>query len=136
MPSSVPLDKSLYERVKNEAKKRFHVWPSAYASGWLVKEYKRRGGRYSSSSSSDDEKPLERWFKEKWVDVCRLPTKVPCGKTMRHYPYCRPSKRINKDTPVTSTELTSDQIDRLCKLKNELGRLRMPNKKRNVGTDH
>ena len=26
-------------------------WPSAYASGWLVKEYKRRGGKYSGEKS-------------------------------------------------------------------------------------
>jgi len=44
--ASVPLDRDLYEEVKAEAKRKFKVWPSAYASGWLVQEYKRRGGRY------------------------------------------------------------------------------------------
>ena len=43
--SSLPINKLLYESIKNEAKKRFRIWPSAYASGWLVKEYKRRGGK-------------------------------------------------------------------------------------------
>ena len=38
-----PLNKSLYNTVKEAAKRKFKVWPSAYASGWLVKEYKRRG---------------------------------------------------------------------------------------------
>ena len=33
-------------KVKAEAKQKFDVWPSAYGSGWLVKEYKRRGGTY------------------------------------------------------------------------------------------
>lgn len=46
--SSRPLDPELYEEVKAEAKSKFKVWPSAYASGWLVQEYKRRGGRYAS----------------------------------------------------------------------------------------
>ena len=32
-----PLNKSLYNKVKQEAKRKFKVWPSAYASGWLVK---------------------------------------------------------------------------------------------------
>jgi hypothetical protein len=53
---SVPLDVDLYEEVKAEAKQRFAVWPSAYASGWLVKEYKRRGGRYVVRSN-----PSLRW---------------------------------------------------------------------------
>lgn len=43
---ATPKNKALYSRVKSEAKKRFKVWPSAYASGWLTKEYKRRGGTY------------------------------------------------------------------------------------------
>jgi hypothetical protein len=44
---NIPLDKKLYARVKAEAKRKFKVYPSAYANGWLVKEYKRRGGRYA-----------------------------------------------------------------------------------------
>ena len=43
---NVPTDKELYARVKAEAKKKFDVYPSAYANGWLVQEYKRRGGKY------------------------------------------------------------------------------------------
>lgn len=43
---AVPTNKALYSRVKSEAKAKFDVYPSAYANGWLVKEYKRRGGTY------------------------------------------------------------------------------------------
>ena len=32
---------------KAEAKKKFKVYPSAYANGWLVREYKKRGGTYN-----------------------------------------------------------------------------------------
>lgn len=31
-----PTNKKLYEQVKREAKRRFKVWPSAYASSWFV----------------------------------------------------------------------------------------------------
>lgn len=41
-----PLNPKLYARVKMEAKKKFRVFPSAYASAWIVKEYKKRGGTY------------------------------------------------------------------------------------------
>jgi len=47
-----PTNKKLYSKVKAEAKKKFKVWPSAYASGWLVKEYKNRGGKYFGTKSS------------------------------------------------------------------------------------
>jgi hypothetical protein len=43
---NTPADQKLYSRVKSEAKKKFRVFPSAYASAWIVKEYKKRGGKY------------------------------------------------------------------------------------------
>jgi len=43
-----PLDKALWNKAIAEAKKKFDVWPSAYASGWAVKRYKELGGKYAS----------------------------------------------------------------------------------------
>ena len=40
---------SLYARVKAEAKRKFDVYPSAYANAWLVRTYKKRGGGYRSA---------------------------------------------------------------------------------------
>ena len=47
-----PTNKKLYAKVKAEAKKKFDVWPSAYASAWLTKTYKARGGKYSGSTAN------------------------------------------------------------------------------------
>jgi len=44
--SPTPKNKALYASVKAEAKKKFDVYPSAYANAWLVKTYKKRGGKY------------------------------------------------------------------------------------------
>ncbi len=44
--SATPANKKLYARVKAEAKEKFKVYPSAYANGWLVRTYKKRGGTY------------------------------------------------------------------------------------------
>lgn len=49
---NIPTDKELYARVKAEAKKKFDVYPSAYANAWLVQEYKRRGGKYRVGKAS------------------------------------------------------------------------------------
>ena len=46
IPSNVK-NKALYSRVKAEAKRKFDVYPSAYANAWLVKTYKKRGGTYA-----------------------------------------------------------------------------------------
>tara|TARA_R100001510_G_scaffold56641_1_gene62635 strand:+ start:35 stop:205 length:171 start_codon:yes stop_codon:yes gene_type:complete len=42
-----PTNPTLYARVKAEAKRKFKVYPSAYANGWLVRTYKARGGKYA-----------------------------------------------------------------------------------------
>ena len=42
----VPTNKRLYSTVKSAVKRKFKVYPSAYANAFLVKEYKRRGGKY------------------------------------------------------------------------------------------
>lgn len=55
--ASEPTNAKLYAQVKSAAKKKFDVYPSAYANGWLVQEYKRRGGSYSNTHSytADDD---------------------------------------------------------------------------------
>ena len=56
---------------------------------------------------------LRRWFKEEWVDV---KTGKPCGRQKgekrKGYPACRPSKRISKDTPKTTGEMSSKEKSR------------------------
>ena len=124
MSRPVPKNKKLYEKVKAEAKKKFKVYPSAYANGWLVKEYKRRGGTYSGKKSKTS--GLTRWYEEKWINVCELPRIVSCGRKSagmsrsawaKKYPYCRPYKRINKKTPRTVSQLSSAELKRRCKQK-------------------
>ena len=43
---NIPTNKKLYARVKSAARRKFAVYPSAYANAWLVREYKKRGGGY------------------------------------------------------------------------------------------
>jgi len=43
---NIPTNKKLYARVKTAARRKFAVYPSAYANAWLVRTYKKRGGKY------------------------------------------------------------------------------------------
>ena len=52
---NVPTDTELYARVKDEAKKKFNVYPSAYANAWLVREYKKRGGGYRVEKDAEED---------------------------------------------------------------------------------
>ena len=56
---AVPTNKELYSRVKSRIKKKYKVWPSAYASAALVKAYKAAGGGYRNESVTI-EKPVYR----------------------------------------------------------------------------
>ena len=44
---NTPTNKKLYARVKAAARRKFAVYPSAYANAWLVRTYKKRGGTYA-----------------------------------------------------------------------------------------
>jgi hypothetical protein len=64
---------------------------------------------------------LKRWFKEDWVDVR---SGKPCGRRKgekRGTPYCRPSKRVSKKTPVTASEISSSQKKSRIAQKKKLG---------------
>ena len=50
--SPTPTNKKLYNSKVAQAKKKFDVWPSAYASAWVVKEYKKAGGGYSGTKKN------------------------------------------------------------------------------------
>ena len=67
MSKPEPANKTLYEKVKKEAKSKFEHWPSAYGSQWLVKTYKERGGTYTGGQKKETS-GVTRWNKEKWTD--------------------------------------------------------------------
>ena len=111
---SEPKNKKLYEEVKNEIYKK-HPKHSAYRSGLLVKEYKRRGGEYIGKK--DDEKGLGKWYRERWTN-----TRGETGYKYKNDIY-RPTVRVNKDTPTTHKELSETQIKNAQKEKAKKGRV-------------
>ena len=49
--SPKPNNPSLWSRAKAEAKKKFNVYPSAYANAWASKWYKSKGGTWSGKDN-------------------------------------------------------------------------------------
>jgi histone H1/5 len=94
------------------------------------KNSKRRKSKKSKSKRSV-QSGLGRWFAEEWINVCKLPKIVPCGRNKakwKNYPYCRPRRRINKGTPKTARELSKAEIDRRCKRKRSSPKKRVTGK--------
>jgi len=48
---AIPTNPKLYAQVKAETKRKFDVYPSAYANGYLVRTYKKRGGKYRTGKA-------------------------------------------------------------------------------------
>lgn len=115
---AVPTDVAEYKRAVRRVRARVSRWPSAYASGMVVREYKRamakKGKPAYSSSTPKSKTDLARWFKEKWVDV---ETGEPCGAVSGRYPTCRPSKRVSPATPRTTKSLTASQKRHMVEIK-------------------
>jgi len=130
MSKPKPVNRALYERVKREAKKKFDVYPSIYANSWLVREYKKRGGKYSGDRNNKE--GLLRWYEEQWIDICQLPRRVKCGRPKasikswkKTYPYCRPLRKVSSKTPRTALSISRRQRSKICKKKKKSPRKRM-----------
>lgn len=104
--SNEPVDKALYARVKREADQKYPKH-GAYKSGFIVKTYKERGGKYSGKKPKGG---LSAWFKEDWQNVAKKD----------QYPVLRPTKRVNKDTPLTVKEISKSEIAKQVKAKQKI----------------
>tara|TARA_E500000318_G_C3493187_1_gene185292 strand:- start:408 stop:623 length:216 start_codon:yes stop_codon:yes gene_type:complete len=51
MGKSKPNNPGLWSRAKAAAKKKFKVYPSAYANAWASKWYKSKGGTWRGSDN-------------------------------------------------------------------------------------
>jgi hypothetical protein len=121
-----PVDKKLYNRVKKLADKVFDSKTGVYKSSWIVRTYKKLGGKYKGKSPQKS--GLKRWYKEKWVDLNRSIGRnkyASCGRRSAKnrsgkYPLCRPTYVITKTTPKTYSELSKKSISRAKKQKSKI----------------
>lgn len=129
----------LCKRGIDSAKKKFKVYPSAYANAYASKVCKGKAKDHQGNIKIDiqyvrklnnagkgkGKVGLTRWFKEKWVNVCEVDSVgnyKTCGrqyatKKAKDYPFCRPLKRISKSTPKTVGEFSKSELKKLCKKK-------------------
>ena len=128
-------ESSIYIEVKKEADAKFNSPTGIYKSAWIVREYKKRGGKFIGSKKSSNKKSkksgLKRWFEEEWIRVdgktgkpmMKNGKRVPCGRSTTEMKkkvkmgLCRPYKRVNQGTPRTVGELGSEQMKSRVKAK-------------------
>ena len=129
VPENV-VNKTLYKKVKKEAKAKFDRYPSLYASSWITKEYKKRGGKYNTTKTDNKNKKeklsgQKLWYKEKWIQIVPYLEKnkiVDCGDSKKYTKACRPLVRVNDKTPPTIGEIVNkygkEKVLKLAKKKN------------------
>jgi hypothetical protein len=86
----------------NKVKAKYAVFPSARASQAIAKCRKGKGQVRKTKKGTD----LKRWQAEKWQDT---KSGKACGAGGKNE-YCRPTKRVSKDTPKTKTEITPSKL--------------------------
>lgn len=102
-------DSDLWNQCVAWAKRTYDVWPSAYACGAAAKRYKRKGGKWKKTNEvfsftefNENHGGLDKWFKEKWVDISKTNadgSHPPCGREDADkggYPKCRKVKVASK----------------------------------------
>ncbi|NBU33920.1 hypothetical protein EB118_02060 [bacterium] len=119
-----PKDPKLYARVKQLANKKFLSKSGVHRSSWIIREYKKRGGKFIGKRGS----ALKRWYGENWVDL-NSPIKrngrtvgyKKCGSSKgKKYPLCRPTKRLSPSTPRTVKELSKKEVSKAKKDKSRI----------------
>ena len=118
---NIPKDKILYDKIKKKIYKK-NPKHSAYRSGTVVKEYKKKYfEKYKNNDSYHGEKKLKtglsRWFKEEWKNQ-----RGEIGYKNKNDVY-RPTKKITSKTPLTFRELTNKEIEKARKEKAKNGRI-------------
>ena len=93
----MPKD-ACYSKVKAQ----YDVFPSARASQAIAKCRKGKGQVRKTKKGTE----LKRWQSEKWQDT---KSGKACGAGGKNE-YCRPTKRVSKDTPKTKSELTPSKL--------------------------
>ena len=116
------LNKMLYSKAKSKANKKYGTKTGAYKSMYIVKEYKKMGGKYSTKKKTGG---TTRWNKEKWVQVIPYVKSgkiIACGSSNKKNKACRPTRKL-KGTPITLQEsvkkLGKKKVIQLARAKNK-----------------
>lgn len=99
------LDEKIHEKAKKLADQVYKTH-GAYKSAFIIKKYKELGGRFEDDNQSHK---LTRWLKEKWKDIGH-----------KEYPVYRPTKHVNKNTPLLVSEIDPANLKKQIALKQKL----------------
>lgn len=84
--NNTPTNQSKWDYWVSQAKKKFDVYPSAYANAWAAKQYKKSGGGWKKKSNEelkpavlDIGRETKSYFKKKYDEPNYLDTEYYTG---------------------------------------------------------
>ena len=124
---SVPVDEKLYNETKKEVDKIYDK-PSAYRSmaytRFYLRAFREKYGEKKAAYKGKRPGELERWRREKWVDIRSFldtpKNPIACGGVeygKKEYPLCMPESKARK--------YTKEELSALLYRKSELGKTRL-----------
>jgi len=106
LEKNCPTDPGKWSASKAAAKRKFDVYPSAYANGWAAKNYKSKGGGWKTCNESLGELNA---LNECWDGYKQVGMKMKGGKMV---PNCVPVKEdINSDDDVNYGYVEPEEYD-------------------------
>jgi len=101
-------NKKLLRRIRNLAKEKFQIYPSAHANAWIRKEYKKRGGLFVEDNV--DEQVKERRLRTRFHDFQLYKTirDEATKRFHRKYPIVAKNNWILKEYKQRGGTLSSD----------------------------
>lgn len=91
--------KAIHDACYTKVKSQYSVFPSARASQAIAKCRKQHGHVRHTQSGTN----LRRWQREKW----KTTDNKPCGSG--GVQYCRPTKKVSKQTPKIKSSMSKSQ---------------------------
>jgi len=115
LEKSKPTNPGLWSRAKSAARAKFDVYPSAYANGWAVQWYKKRGGGWRSVK--EGEEPEGDIFAEMYKSPAHKKLQGFMNKNRKSFAYQNkvrsmggtPLKPGEQNKMVSTKEATDDE---------------------------
>lgn len=105
LEKNCPTDPGKWSASKAAAKRKFDVYPSAYANGWAAKNYKSKGGGWRTCNESIQEANA---LDECWDGYKEVGGKMKNGKMV---PNCVPVKENNEDMKLINLIPVKEDIN-------------------------
>lgn len=113
-----PTSPELWDQAISKAKSKFDVWPSAYASAWAAKEYKKMGGEWTKESVDPFIESVVDKMAGSIADSIKNQLKRKTGKSVKDY-----AEKAHESVSLAEQRFSQSMIDKMRKEYGNIGKV-------------